>query len=83
MLAEQQQRMDSYDYTCASYGFKPDTKEFSTCLMEQDLAYKEQKAVDCKLEKLRQENDDYQPSGKFAALLHGMTSQSRLNKLCD
>ena len=67
--------------TCKYYGFKENTSEFSDCLMNLDLARKQElitkKMLEC--EAVRRDNNQSSATGFWAGVLKG----ARENLVCD
>jgi len=67
--------------TCKYYGFKENTSEFSDCLMNLDLARKQElitkKMLEC--EAVRRDNNQSSATGFWAGVLKG----ARANLACD
>ena len=76
----EQQRADDFD-TCKYYGFKENTPSFSDCLMNLDLARKQEiltrKMLEC--EAVRRDNNQSSATGFWAGVLMG----ARENLACD
>ena len=76
---EQQMKMDKK--TCEHYGFKKDTAQFSNCLMQIDIARKEnirtRKMLEC--EAVRRDNANSGVTGFWGGVLMG----ARENLACD
>ena len=75
-----QQRADDFA-TCKYYGFKENTASFSDCLMNLDLARKQEiltrKMLEC--EAVRRDNNQSSATGFWAGVLMG----ARENLACD
>lgn len=78
-VIEQQRQVDKV--TCKYYGFKANTSEFSDCLMNLDIARKQQlitkKMLEC--EAVRRDNSQSAATGFWAGVLKG----ARENLVCD
>ena len=76
----EQQRADDFA-TCKYYGFKENTSSFSDCLMNLDLARKQEiltrKMLEC--EAVRRDNNQSKATGFWAGVLMG----ARENLACD
>ena len=74
------QRQEDKD-TCKYYGFKEETSEFSDCLMNLDIARKQElitkKMLEC--EAVRRDNSQSAATGFWAGVLKG----ARENLACD
>mgnify|MGYP001179871983 FL=1 len=74
------QRQEDKD-TCKYYGFKEETSEFSDCLMNLDIARKQElitkKMLEC--EAVRRDNNQSSATGFWAGVLKG----ARENLACD
>ena len=71
---------------CINYGFKTDTAQFSNCMMQLDLAKKEEKALKevlrCERAKTRQANKESSGLTGWGALLEGAMDQAAIAD-CD
>ena len=76
---EQQMRSDRS--TCIGYGYKPDTTQFSNCLMQIDMQRKaeirRQKMLECAA--VRRDNAESAATGFWGGVLKG----ARENMACD
>ena len=71
---------------CLNYGFKTDTTQFSNCMMQLDLARKEEKALKevlrCERAKTIQANKESSGLTGWGALLEGAIDQAEIAD-CD
>ena len=85
-LNEEKTIILGHQNSCLNYGFTKGTTQFSTCMMQLDLARKEEKALKevlrCERAKTRQANKESSGLTGWGALLEGAMDQAEIAD-CD